>query len=97
VKGSDCGRELDFAVHASMYGKVQAEPNINPDDQERREEKEKMLVLARAGLSSYLCRLCTMYVNLSVLGVVSTPPQYFQMRCISDFLGRFAKILRHDY
>jgi hypothetical protein len=24
----------DFAVHASVYGKVQAEPNVNPSDQE---------------------------------------------------------------
>ena len=42
----------------------------------REEREEKMLSLARAGLSSYLCRLCTLRVHLSVLGVVSTPPQY---------------------
>jgi len=35
-----------------------------------------MLVLALAGLSSYLCRVCPMCVSLSRVGVVSTPPQY---------------------
>jgi hypothetical protein len=49
--------EGDFAVHASVYGKVQAEDRVTPNNQERK-GKRKMLVLARAGLSSYLCRLC---------------------------------------
>jgi hypothetical protein len=35
-----------------------------------------MLVLARAGLSSYLYMLSTVCPLLSVLGVVSTPPHY---------------------
>jgi hypothetical protein len=51
------GEEGDFAVHASVYGKIQAEDNVNPNNQERK-GKKKILVLARAGLSSYLCRLC---------------------------------------
>jgi hypothetical protein len=44
----------------------------------KREEKEekRCVSLALAGLSSYLCRLCTLCVHLSVLGVVSTPPHY---------------------
>jgi hypothetical protein len=61
------GEEGDFAVHASVYGKVQAEPNVNPNDQERR-RRERCLFLARAGPSSYLCRLCTMCGSLSRLG-----------------------------
>jgi hypothetical protein len=39
-------------------------------------EGKKSHDIARAGLSSYLCRLCPMCVNLSRAGVVSTPPQY---------------------
>jgi hypothetical protein len=49
--------EGDFTVHGSVYGKVQAEDGVKPNDQERK-GKRKMLVLTRAGLSSYLCRLC---------------------------------------
>jgi hypothetical protein len=59
----DCGRVVedninnnhqpwDFAVHASVYGKVQAEGNVNPDNQKRKGKKKK-LVLVLAGLSSY--------------------------------------------
>jgi hypothetical protein len=40
------GEEGDFAVHASVYGKVQAEPNVNPNDQERRKGRERCLLLA---------------------------------------------------
>ena len=36
------GEEGDFAVHASVYGKVQAEPNVKPNDQERGKRKRKM-------------------------------------------------------
>jgi len=50
VKGSDrggqhqqqrpaLGEEGDFAVHASVYDKVQAEPNVN--DKRPREKKEE--------------------------------------------------------
>jgi hypothetical protein len=42
------GEEGDFAVHASVYGKVQAEPDVTPKE---KKGKKKMLVLARAGLS----------------------------------------------
>ena len=38
------GRKVGFAVHARAYGKVQAEPNANPSDQERRKGRRKMLV-----------------------------------------------------
>src|SRR5271168_3258985 len=72
----DLGEEGDFAVHASVYGKVQAEPNVNPNDQERGKGRERCLLLALAGLSSYLCRLRTLCVHQSVLGVISTPPQH---------------------
>jgi hypothetical protein len=51
------GEEGDFALHASVCGKVQAKDNVNPNNQERK-GKRKMLVLARAGLYSFLCRLC---------------------------------------
>jgi hypothetical protein len=34
------GEEGDFAVHASVYGKVQAEQDVTPNDQERRREEE---------------------------------------------------------
>jgi hypothetical protein len=64
------GEEGDLAVHASVYGKVQAESNVNPNDQERRKGRERCLcfLLARAGLPSYLCRPCTVCVSLPRLG-----------------------------
>ena len=52
-------REGDFAVHASVYGKVLAKTNVKPNDQEREKGREMMLVGAHPGLASYLCRLCT--------------------------------------
>jgi len=59
----------DFAVHDSVYGKVQAEPNVNPSDQEGEGHgRERCLWVAQAGLASYLCRLCTLSAHLSVLG-----------------------------
>jgi hypothetical protein len=42
-------------------------------------EEKGGLFLARAGLSSYLYRLCTTCVNLSMLGVVSTPSQFLNI------------------
>jgi hypothetical protein len=62
------GEKGDFAVHPSVYGKVWVEPNVSRNDQERRKGGERCLLVARAGLSSYLCRLCTLCVHLSVLG-----------------------------
>jgi hypothetical protein len=62
------GEEGDFAVHASVYGKVQAEPDVTPNDQERRRKGGRCFLLARARLSSYLSRLCIMCVHLSVPG-----------------------------
>src|SRR5277367_6365273 len=68
------GEGGDFAVHASVYGKVQAEPNVKPNDQQREKGRERCLLVAQAGLASYLCRLCTLSVHLSVLGGWITPP-----------------------
>lgn len=42
-------------------------------------EEKGGLFLARAGLSSHLYRLCTTCVNLSMLGVVSTPSQFLNI------------------
>jgi hypothetical protein len=46
------------------------------DQKEKKKGKKDACLLAQAGLSSYLCRLCTRRVHLFMLGVVSTPPQY---------------------
>jgi hypothetical protein len=70
------GEEGAFAVHAGVYGKVQAEPDGTSNGQERRMGRKRCLSLARAGLLSYLCMLCTMCASLSRLGGVSTPPQH---------------------
>ena len=67
---------MDLTVLHLWYGKVQA--GLTPTSTSKTEEEEEKgwFSLARAGLSSYLCRLCTMCVNLSMLRVVSTPPHY---------------------
>ncbi len=39
----DLGEEGGFAVHASVYSEVQAEPNVKPSDHERK-RKRKMFV-----------------------------------------------------
>ena len=61
------GEEGDFAVHASVYGKVQAEPTINPNDQGRRKEEERCFFLP---LPSYLATYigCVLCASLSRLG-----------------------------
>jgi hypothetical protein len=59
------GGELYFAVPASVYGKVQDEPNVNPDNQERRKERERCLLLA------WLSCLAT-YVGYVLVPCVST-------------------------
>jgi hypothetical protein len=62
---------MDFAVPRIWYGKVPAE--LTPTSTSEREEEEKgSLLLARAELSSYLYRLRTMRVNLSMLEGVHT-------------------------
>jgi hypothetical protein len=63
-------------VHRQVDGKVQAGLTPTSDVQERKKKKKEASCLARAGLSSYLYRLCITCINLSMLGVVSTPPQY---------------------
>jgi hypothetical protein len=52
------------------------------DGQERRGRKRRPLCVARAGLSSYLYRLCITCVNLSMLWVVSTPLRYSFVRWV---------------
>jgi len=60
------GEEGDFAVHASVYGKVQGESNVNPNDQ-RRKDGERCLFLPRLGcLATYVDYVP--YVSLSKLG-----------------------------
>ena len=51
---------------------VQASPSRRPTS--KREEGKGACSLVRAGLSSYLYRLCVTYVHSSMLGVVSTTP-----------------------
>jgi hypothetical protein len=80
------GEEGDFAVHGNVYGKVQVGPSADPNDQEGGKGRQRCLLLAQAGLSSYLCMLCTMCVSLSGLGVVSTPLHQAGGRC-SAHLG----------
>jgi len=58
------GEEGDFAAHASVYGKVQAEPNVNPNDQRRK--GERCLFLPGLGcLATYIDYVP--YVSLSRL------------------------------
>ena len=65
--------EDGFAVPDLWYGKVQ--DRLTPASTSKSEARKKEpLLLARAGLSSYLYRLYITCVNLSVLAVVSTPP-----------------------
>jgi hypothetical protein len=52
---------------------AKSRPGLGPTLIERR--RKEACFLARARLSSYLYRLCVMCVHLSMLGVVSTPPQ----------------------
>src|SRR5271170_4108628 len=60
------GEEGDFAVYVSVYGKVQAEPNVNPNDQ-RRKEGERCIFLPGLGcLATYVDYVP--YVSLSRLG-----------------------------
>jgi hypothetical protein len=56
--------------------------------QGKKEKRKDSWLLARAGLSSYLCRLCTMCVNLSMLGVVSTTPHYESKQTQAIRLGQ---------
>jgi hypothetical protein len=49
------GEEGDFAVHANVYGKVQAEPSVKPNDQERRKGREDASRLPSLGcLATYV-------------------------------------------
>jgi hypothetical protein len=68
------GQKGDFAVHVSVYGKVQVGPRADTQRQQREEEGKETSCLTQAGLSSYLYGLLVMCVHLSMLEVVSTPP-----------------------
>lgn len=72
--------ELDYAVHASVYGKVQASPTSTKREEQRR---ERCFSYARAGLSSYLYRLYTFCVYLSILGGWC-PPYYNRIHAYKD-------------
>jgi hypothetical protein len=73
---------VDFVVLRLWYGKVQAEDTWTLLTKRERNKRKDPCSFARAGLSGYLCKLCTMCVNLSMLGVVSTPPQQL-LQCMS--------------
>jgi hypothetical protein len=73
------GEEGDFAVHASVYGKVQAEDNVNLHNREKKGKKKK-LVLALAGLSSYLCSLCAVCHSVQARGWY--PPHHTSIVCM---------------
>ena len=60
VKGSGRG-----AQHQQQQP---GQDQLKPNDQERRKGRERCSLVARAGLASYLCRLCTLCVHPSVLG-----------------------------
>jgi hypothetical protein len=49
------GEEGDFAVYASVYGKVQAESDVTPNDQERRRGRKDACFLPELGcLATYV-------------------------------------------
>jgi hypothetical protein len=69
------GSTGDFAVHASVYGKVQVGPSV--DTQRKIEGRRKeACCFAQAGLSSYLYGLLVTCIHLPVLDDLSTPPHY---------------------
>jgi hypothetical protein len=51
------------------------------------------VALPRAGLSSYLCRLSTMFVNLSILGVVIHTTIVSRIYRLDDSNFRLSKLL----
>jgi hypothetical protein len=60
----------------SRPGHADTRRSREEEEEEEEEEGKGACSLARAGLSSYLYRLCVMCVHLSMLGAVFTPPQY---------------------
>jgi hypothetical protein len=52
------GEEENFAVLASVYGKLQVGPSVDPNDQEQEKGRERCLCLPELGCLC-LCRLCT--------------------------------------
>jgi hypothetical protein len=73
---------VDFAVPRLWYSEVEAELTPTLENKEKRRGRKDACCFPRAGVSSYLCRLCTMCVNPSMQGVVSTPWE-------SQFQGHF--------
>jgi hypothetical protein len=59
-------------------------PDIASNDQKRRRGRRRGFVACPTWLASYLCRLRTLRVHLSVLGVVSTPPHWFNVTSIDS-------------
>jgi hypothetical protein len=69
--------EEDGLCRTTSVGTVEFRPGSHRPRHAREKEREKgSLLLARAGLSSYLYRPYTTCINLSMLGVVFTSPQY---------------------
>ena len=62
------GRKGTLPYTLACTVKSRPSPNVTPNDQERRMERGRCFLLARAGLSSYLSWLCTMCVSLPRLG-----------------------------
>ena len=59
------------------YGTVKSRPGLRRHRTSKREGGKRVsLLLVRTGLASYLYRPYTPCVNPSMLGVVSTPPQW---------------------
>ena len=52
----------NFAVPQIWYSKLQVELTATLGTEQKEEGKKRVMSLTRAGLSSYLCRLCTMRV-----------------------------------
>jgi hypothetical protein len=48
------GEEEDFAVHASVYGKLQVGPSVDPNDQEQEKGRERCLCLPELAVSAYV-------------------------------------------
>jgi hypothetical protein len=60
------GEEGDFAVHASVYGKVQAEGNVTPNNQERKGRRRSLFLPGLGSQATYVDYVP--YVSLSRLG-----------------------------
>jgi hypothetical protein len=92
--GRGAGRNRD---HHLGQGAIKAQDRLTLTSTSKIEARKKEpLLLARAGLSSYLYRLCIMCVNLSMLGVVSTPPHWRGVAACVDPTTTAIRLLEHD-